>query len=185
MVTIASVQNKIFSGNRKELTKVSQAVSQAESQLYGQFPGIRQSLWRFVLESLYIYASPFRNKWYCRAGRTKGGERNIRGTSAIWFGWKVVGWSHGMLLQSAKRSRPLVGREHTSRTAFWRNILWASNSCWIDDWISSYFCKKASRYFTSYVWNFYLEYSSGNLERRHFGRTRQESMLEDSMQKNW
>ena len=65
MDTIISVQNKNFPGNRKELTKVLGAYVETKSHLQRQFPRIWQCLWRFILESLYVNTSPFRNKWDC------------------------------------------------------------------------------------------------------------------------
>ena len=48
-------------------------------------------------------------------------EGNICSTCAIGFGSKLVGWFRVVLLLSAKRSRPLIGCEKTSRTAFWNH----------------------------------------------------------------
>ena len=50
----------------------------------------------------------FRNKWCCRAGSTQGERRNIIGF-------------HGMLLFSAKRSRPLIGRAKHPTNGFLEN----------------------------------------------------------------
>ena len=68
-----------------------------ESHFHRQFLGICQSLWKVILESLCIWASPFSDKWYC--------------------------WKSGALeccCLSAKRPIPLVGRE--TWTAIWRTI---------------------------------------------------------------
>ena len=55
-------------------------------------------------------------------------NRNLRDSSAIWFGWNMVGWFHGMLLFSAKRWGPFIGRKNSVRKAIWRSIKWANNS---------------------------------------------------------
>ena len=67
MDSILSVQNQNqnLSGDGKEFTKVSRAVGKAESHQYRQFCGIWQILWRFIMESLYINASPIRDEWCC------------------------------------------------------------------------------------------------------------------------
>ena len=62
---VVSVQNKNFSGNRKELSKILGADKETQSHLHWQFLGIWQSLWRSFLEPLYVNTSSFRNKWDC------------------------------------------------------------------------------------------------------------------------
>jgi len=58
MDSILSVQNQNFSRNRRELTKVLGADVETTSHLHWQFLGIRQSLWRSLLESLHVYTTP-------------------------------------------------------------------------------------------------------------------------------
>ena len=43
-----------FSGNRKDLTKDLGADEETKSHLHRQFPGIWQTLWRFILESIVV-----------------------------------------------------------------------------------------------------------------------------------
>ena len=97
------------------------------------------------MEFLYFDTSSIWDDWYCRAGSTQGERRNLRDTSAIWSRRKLAGWLRGMLRLSAKRSRPLVGREHTLRTAIWRTSWWADISFWIDRWISSDLCERQGK----------------------------------------
>ena len=54
MDSILSVQNKNFSGDGKEFTKVSRTAGKAESHLHCQFIGIGTSCEDFILESLYV-----------------------------------------------------------------------------------------------------------------------------------
>ena len=80
-------------------------------------------------------------KMYCRQGTTRNQGRKFTRCVAIRFGRKVVDWFHVFLL-SAKRARPLFGRENTIWTPLWRTTQWANSSLWVDDWASSDFCKR-------------------------------------------
>ena len=111
------VQNKNFSWNRKEVTKVLGADEETESHLLCQFPRIWQSLWRPIQESLYVDITQIGNTWACWESSTQNQGRDFCSIAAIWSGWKVVGGFHGMLLLSAKHSRPLVWWENTLSTA--------------------------------------------------------------------
>ena len=62
MDSILSVQNENFTGSRKELAKVLGASQETKIRLHWQFPGIWQSWWRPIVESLHVNASPFKNK---------------------------------------------------------------------------------------------------------------------------
>ena len=106
MVTRLSVQNNYFTRNARKSSKKKRTKEQSERHLWWHFTGMWQSLWRSILESLYINTSPFRNKRYDRVGSTQSLRRNLHDTFTFRFGWKVVGWL-GMLLQSSKSSRPL------------------------------------------------------------------------------
>ena len=77
----------------------------SRSHLHREFFGIWQILWRIVLSSLNIYASPFRHKWYGWENGTQNQRRNFCCAVAIWLGRNVVGGCRGMLLLSAKWSR--------------------------------------------------------------------------------
>ena len=107
--SIISVQNPNFKGNRKELAKkVLGADAETKSHLHWQFHRIWQSLWRLILESLYVDTSPFRNKSSCWEGGTKDKGGNLCCSVAVGLGRKMVGGFHGVLLLSAKHSRSLV-----------------------------------------------------------------------------
>ena len=68
--------------------------------LHWQFLGIRQSLWRSFLESLYVDTTQIGNKWDCWKSGTQNKRRDVCRAVTIWHGWK--GWFRGMLLLSAK-----------------------------------------------------------------------------------
>ena len=110
METILSAQNKDFSGDGKEFKKVSRAVTQAKSYLYRQFIGIWQILWRSIVESSN---SSIWNTWHCWKSGTQNKRRNFSRIATIRLGWKMVGWFCGMLLPSAKCSRPPGRRENS------------------------------------------------------------------------
>ena len=68
-------KRKNFSGNWKELAKVLGADYEAKSHLNWKFIEIWQTLWRSLVESLYVNPSPFRNT----RSETKGiAERAVR-----------------------------------------------------------------------------------------------------------
>ena len=67
---ILSVQNKKFPGDGKEFTKVSRAVAEAKSHLYGQSIGVWQILWRIIMESQNVHSSSIKDKRNCLEGRT-------------------------------------------------------------------------------------------------------------------
>ena len=79
MDSILSVQNKVFTGDGEEFTKVPRAVTQAKSFLYRQCSGVWQSLWRSFMESLYF--TPHR----CETnGIAERAVRRVKeGTSAV------------------------------------------------------------------------------------------------------
>ena len=107
MDSILSVQNKNFSGDGKEFTKVSRSVRKAKSQIHWQLIGIWQILWRFIMESPNFNTSSIRDDRHCGKSSTKRKRRNIHCVTTIRLGWEMVGWFHGMLLLlSAKCSRP-------------------------------------------------------------------------------
>ena len=77
MDPVVSVQNENFSGNTKELAKVLGTREESSSHLHWQFLGIRQSLWRSFLESLYVDTTPIGNKWDCWESSVESERRNI------------------------------------------------------------------------------------------------------------
>ena len=111
-----------FSGNTKELAKVPGSDEEAWSHLHWQFLGIWQSLWRSFLESLYVYTTQIRNKWDCWKGSTQSESRHLCSIVAIRYGWKLVGWFHGMLHLSAKRHRSIIWWEDALWKTFWATI---------------------------------------------------------------
>ena len=103
-------KTKTFSGDGKEFKNVSRAVWKAKSQLHWQFVGIGQILWISIMESSYFDTRSIRDEWDCWESGGQNKRRNVCSTVAILLGWKVVAWVFGMLLQSAKCSRPLGRR---------------------------------------------------------------------------
>ena len=89
---------------------------------FTQFLGIWQSLWRFILESLYVDTTQIGNKWECWKSSAQSERRHFCSIVAIRSGWKLVGRFHGMLYRSAKHSRSLVWWEDSIRKAFWRTF---------------------------------------------------------------
>ena len=83
--------------------------------LHWQFLGIRQSLWRSLLESLHVYTTPIRNKWYCWKSSAQSKGRHLCCIVAIGSKWNLVGRFHEMLHLSAKRHRSIV---------WWEDALW-------------------------------------------------------------
>ena len=105
-------KTKNFSGDGRDFRKVSRAVSKAESHTDWQLFGIWQGLWKSFLESLYFDTPSIRDEWGCWESSAQNKRRNVCRVVAIWLGWKVVGWFHGMLYLSAKHSQIycLMGR---------------------------------------------------------------------------
>ena len=97
MDSILSVQNGNFSGNGKEFTEISRAVTKAKSYLHWQFVGIHQILWRFIMESSYFHTSLIRDECYCRKSSAQNKGRIFSSIVAIWLGWK----SGGLILWNA------------------------------------------------------------------------------------
>ena len=90
-----SVYNENFSGDGQEFKEVSRAVRKADSHLHWQFIGIWQILWRVILESLYIYASPFRDEWDCRKSCTQSWKKE-RLTVLLQSGLDEKWWADSM-----------------------------------------------------------------------------------------
>ena len=61
-----SVQKQDFTRNPEKLAKVPGTREETKSHLHWQFLGIRQSLWRSLLESLHVDTTPTRNIWGLR-----------------------------------------------------------------------------------------------------------------------
>ena len=105
MDPVISVQNKNFSGNTKELGAPNR---KPEVIVHWQFIGIWQSLWRSLLESLYVDTTQIGNKWDCWESSAQSERRYICSIVAIRSQWKLVGRFHAMPYLSAKYSRSLV-----------------------------------------------------------------------------
>ena len=103
-------KTKTSQETEKSSKKVSRAVTQAKSYLYRQFIGIWQILWRSIVESSN---SSIWNTWHCWKSGTQNKRRNFSRIATIRLGWKMVGWFCGMLLPSAKCSRPPGRRENS------------------------------------------------------------------------
>ena len=147
--SIPSVQNQNFSQNRKEFTKVPRAVAKTRSCKKTdnslEFGKSCEDL-HGIIEHQYL-TDPRRmlllKKRYAEK-RTDLQQycRNLDG--------KVVGWFYGMLLLSAKRSKPLGRRENSVWKAIWRTTQRANNPFWSNGWISSYFNVRFIK--TSSIW---------------------------------
>ena len=87
-----------------------------------QFLGIRQRLWRSLLESLHVYTPQIGNKWDCWESSTQSERRNFSSIVAIGCKWKLVGRLYGMLHLSAKCYRSLVWWEDSIRKTSWATI---------------------------------------------------------------
>ena len=110
-----SVQNKNFAGNTKQLAKVPGTREETKSHLHWQLLGIRQSLWRSLLESLHVYTTPIRNKWDCWKSSAQSKRRHLCCIVAIGSKWKLVGRFCGMWHLSAKPFRSII---------WWEDALW-------------------------------------------------------------
>ena len=90
--------------------------------IYTEFLGIRQSLWRSLLESLHVYTSQIRNKLDCWKSSAQIKGRHLCCIVAIGSEWKLVGRFCGMLHLSAKRHRSTIWWEDILRKTFWTTI---------------------------------------------------------------
>ena len=140
--SVVPVQKENFSGDGKKFTKVSRAVWKAERHLHWQFIGIWQIQWRSIMESSYFHTSSIWDEWDCRKSSAQNNWRDVCSFVVIWLGWKMVGWFYGMLLLSAKCSRPLGKWEDTLWETIWRTIYRPCHTVRIDDWVSSDLCKR-------------------------------------------
>ena len=117
-----SVQDQNFKRNSEKLAKVLGAREETKSHFHWQFLGIRQSLWRFLLESLHVYTTQIRNKWDCWKSSAQSKGRHLCCIVAIGSKWKLVGRFHGMLHLSAKRHRFIIWWEDALWETFWRTF---------------------------------------------------------------
>ena len=91
------------------------ASKETRSHLHRQFLGIWQVLRGIILESLYVNATQIGNKWICRKSSAQSERGDICGiVNLAWMKW--AGGFCGMLVLSAKRSRPLVWWEERHHT---------------------------------------------------------------------
>ena len=86
------------------------------------FLGIRQSLWRSLLESLHVYTTQIRNKSDCWKSSAQSKRRYLCSIVVIRSGWKWVGRFYGMLHLSAKRHRSIIWWEDALWKTFWATI---------------------------------------------------------------
>ena len=91
-----SVQNKNFTRNPEKLAKVPAAREETKSHLHWQFLGIRQSLWRSLLESLHVNTTQIRDKCECWKSSAQSKGRHFCGIVAIGSKWKLVGRFYGL-----------------------------------------------------------------------------------------
>ena len=117
-----SVQKQNFTRNPEKFANVPGTREETKSHLHWQFLGIRQSLWRSLLESLHVYTTPIGHKWDWWKGSAQSKRRYLCGIVAIGSKWKLVGSFNGMLHLSAKRHRSTIWWEDALRKTFWATI---------------------------------------------------------------
>ena len=108
MDSILSVQKKTSQETEKSLRKFLEP-SEKPKVIYTdiQFIGIWQILWRSrhgIIELLHLI--DLRRMVLLKKAVRRIERRDVCCTVAIRLGWKMVGWFYGMLLPSAKCSRP-------------------------------------------------------------------------------
>ena len=109
-------KNKTSQENQTEgLAKVLGTRKGTKSHLHWQFLGIRQSLWRSLLESLHVYTTQIGDWWDCWKSSAQSKGRHLCCIVAIGSKWKLVGRFYGMLHLSAKRHRSVVWWEDSIR----------------------------------------------------------------------
>ena len=136
-----SVQHKNFTRNPEKLAKVLGARWETWSHWHWQFLGIRQSMWRSFLESLYVDTTRIRNKLDCWESSARSERRYFCSIVAIRSGWKLVGRFYGMLRLSAKRHRSIVWWEDALWKTFRATIQRTDYSIWSIGWVSPYNCE--------------------------------------------
>ena len=77
MDTVVPVQNKNFSGDGREFTKVSPAVRKTESHVHLKFLWIWQTFWRIIMETPNVNTSSIRDEWHCWKSSAQNRGRNI------------------------------------------------------------------------------------------------------------
>ena len=162
---------KSFKETEKSLQEDFSNRQVRQSHSYWQFHGVWKSLWRIILE-------PLKNQRFTD-------PKNFIADKAL----------RGIKEGTSPDSLQSCLDEYTSWAPFWRTTQWANSSFWVDDWVSSDFCKLSSRESSSLVRKFSQDSSKNlccmrvNLGRRHHGRGHrgagrfwQKSTHEDSMQ---
>ena len=157
MDSILSVQNKNFSGDGKEFTKVSRADGKAKSHSHWQFVGIWQILWRSVMESSNFDTSSIWDEWYCWKSGTQNKKKGRllycciqawmkNGGLILWNAVSIcemfkTSWQMGKLLMKADSE----------------NHLKAQWFLWSNGWISSDFFTRPVKappiWQESFTWN--------------------------------
>ena len=117
-----SVQKQNFTRNPGKIAKVPGTREETKSRIHWQFLGIRQSLWRSLLESLHVYTTPIGDQWYCWKSSAQSKGKHLCCIVAIGSKWKSVGWFYGMLRLSAKRHRFKIWWKDALWQTFWANI---------------------------------------------------------------
>ena len=140
MDSILSVQNKDFTGDGKECTKMLRTVAKKTTVIYADSssePGksCEDLLWHHRTSTLYCSET---NGFAERAvTRVKEGTSAVLLQSGL--DEKMVVWLYGMLLPSAKCPRPPGRRENSVWKAIWRTIQRTNTSFWSNGWSSSGF----------------------------------------------
>ena len=175
MWKVLSVQNKDFTGDGKEFTKVSRAVAKTKSHLHWQFIECGK-----YCEDYFGFIEPSTPHRSETSGIAERAVRRVKErTSAILLqsGLGERWWADSiMLLRTAQCPRPLGRREKSARKTIWRTIQRAINSFWSTGWIQ----REIYQDFINLVRKYYLEsflymsWSREDWERRYsdcgFGR---------------
>ena len=195
MDSILSVQNKDFTRDGKEFTKVPRAVAKTKviytdnSLEFGK--SCEDLSWK-IIELRHLIDPRQMALLESAVRRVKEGTSAVLLQSAL--DWKMVGWFYGMLWLSAKCPRPPGRRENSVWKTIWRTIQRANNSLWSNVWISPDFSTRSIK--TSSIWQESLTWdlswvwvdSGGNLERRYsdcgFGRFGKVARIRNSSSKN-
>ena len=165
-----------------------------------QFLGIRQILWRSLLESLHDYTTQIRNKWDCWTSSAQSKGRHLCCNVAIRSEWKLVGRFYGMLYLSAKRHRSVIWWEDAQWKTFWATIS-GNRSFHLVHWLTTtLFLRRTSQESINLERKSYLDCSSDTLcTREEFRRvtywlqtlriwrrwTHRKSTQNNSMRKRW
>ena len=131
-----SARQKLLRETEKEFNKLSRSVWKVDIHLLTIHKTLANFEWRLIMESSNFDTSSIRNEWHCSKSGAKSEGKNICSIIAIWIGWKMLGWFHGVVLPSVKCSRPIGRWEDTSWVTIGRTfakgpIIPLRANCWM------------------------------------------------------